>query len=164
MKTYIFLLISLICFSCNSLKNFEQTPICPEGYDCETDLIKNTSINILEDTIGKNYVSLEDNDAFHTLKYSYGYKSSPQLADANYQEVIYFQFPVDAEKMQLTRKEVEIANFIIAKHCFCPDAGYEVINDGNINVVKNKNKYYVTLDFQSDKKMRVGNIKTIVGL
>ena len=155
---------TLICFSCNSLKNFEESPECPEGYDCEAELIKNTSINILEDTIGKNYVRLEDNAAFHTLKYSYGYKSSPQLADANYQEVIYFQFPVDAKNMQLTEKEVETANFIIAKHCFCPDAGYELIKDGNISVVADENKYYITLDFQSDKKMRSGNIKTIVGL
>jgi hypothetical protein len=164
MKTVFIILSLLVCLSCNSLKNFEESPECPEGYNCEAEIIKETSILLLEDTIGKNYVKLEDSDKYHTIKYTYGYQSPPQLADANYSEVVFFQIPVDTDKLQLSGKEVITANFIIAKHCFCPDAGYEIINDGTINVTVKDNRYYVSLDFLSNKEMRLNNIKTIVGL
>lgn len=164
MKSYYIFLFVLVCFSCKSSKNFEESPTCPEGYDCAAEIIKNKSIVILEDTIGKNYVKLEDSDKFHTIKYTYSFKSRPELADANYSEVFYFHFPVDTKNMLLNGKEVQDANFIIAKHCFCPDAGYEVINDGNITIELDDNKYYLSLGFQSDKAMRVNTIKTAIEL
>ena len=162
MKTFFIFLSLLVCLSCNSLKNFEEYPDCPEGYDCNAELIKDTSILILEDTIGKNYVKLEDSDKYHTIKYTYGYQSSPQLADANYSEVIFFQIPADTDNYQLNGKEVKTANFIVAKFCFCPDAGYEIINDGSINVAVEDNKYFVSLDFLVNKRMKLNRIKTII--
>ncbi len=164
MKKKLIVLMTLFLMSCQTLKNFEASPECPEDYDCNVEMISNSFITILEDSIGKKYIKIKENDAYHVIKYSYSYKGRPEIADDGYHEEIYFQIPVDQNEIMLNDKNLSDANLIVAKHCFCPDAGFEVVSDGKLEVTKTKNTYVVDLNFSTEKNMKVNHLKTKVNL
>jgi hypothetical protein len=142
----------------------EESPDCPEGYDCKTEIMKNTSISIMDDSIGKQYLKFEDNNQYNTIKYTYSYKGRPEIADDGYSEEIYFQVPVDKTELKAENKGLTKLRLTHAKHCFCPDAGYEVITEGKIEMLKADDSYYVRLDIQTDKDTRIKTLKTKVSL
>jgi hypothetical protein len=151
-------------FSCNSLKNLEESPDCPEGYECATEIMKNQSISIMDDSIGKQYLKFEDNDRYHTIKYSYSYKGRPEIADDSYSEEIYFQVPVGTTELKIENKGLADLKLTQAKHCFCPDGGYEVIDQGKFELLKDNNTYYISLELQTEKDVKVKSLQTKVSL
>mgnify|MGYP000580065439 CR=1 FL=1 len=164
MKLIISLLIVTTFFSCNSLKNLEASPECPEGYECKTEVMKNKSISIVEDSIGEKYLKFEDNNEYHTIKYSYSYKGRPEISDDSYSEEIFFQIPVEREELQVEDNSLKDIKLTVAKHCFCPDAGYEVLSQGKFEMLKDNNQYYISLEFNANKDTKLSSIKTKVSL
>lgn len=163
MKNLSILIFLISSISCQGLKELEEQPICPEGYECNAEIIKNKSINELEDTIGKTYLRLVDSKNTMVFKYTYNYKvTDPRIADAGYVEVIYFEIPMDTKKLDLENSELSSVKLSIQKSCFCPDAGYEQIQKGNLKIGKYKNSLIVDLDFQVEKEVKLSSIQAKV--
>lgn len=163
MKFYFSALIALTLMSCKSLESLENKPDCPKGYECKTEVVTNTSILVLEDSIGKNYIKMMDSEDYNVVKYTYLYKGRPEIADDTYSEAIYFQVPKKENKMELTDKTLSNLNLIVQKLCFCPDAGYELVKEGHLKIEKHKNTYNIKLDFKTEKNMRLNGLQASVG-
>ena len=162
MKITSLLFISLIFFSCKSLEELKEEPQCPKGYECNAEVIANKTLLILEDSIKKIYPKLEDSDDFHVVKYTFKYEGQPEIADDTYVETIYFQIPQDAKNLTLSGKGLAKVKLMAQKSCFCPDAGYELIKNGNLNVEKHKNSFRIKLKYDSERNMRVNSLQTTV--
>lgn len=154
----------LMIFSCSSLKYVNESPSCPEAYQCNTVLLKNTSIKILEDSIGKKYINLEQSADCHTVKYTYSYEGKPEIADDSYSEEIYFQIPIDTKSLYLSDSELYDVKLITSKNCFCKDAGFEVVNQGSFEFKRKGKHYYVNLEILSSRDIRVKSLSTKVSL
>lgn len=159
MKNLIILIPLIFIVSCNSMKNFKESPACPEGFDCYAEVITNKSIKILEDTTGQVYVRLNNNVDFNTIKYVYEYKGRPEISDDAYQEVIYFQVPVNKEKMEVKGNGVSDLKMVVGKSCFCVGAGYELVKQGNLKFEKKDKTYYINLNFESTKDININTIQ-----
>ena len=162
MKIYSILCLPLIFFSCSTLQSIEETPDCPKGYDCTTEVIQGKSITLHEDTIGKLYIKMVDNEDYNLIKYSYNYEGRPELADDSYNETILFEIPKDKDELSLDGKSLLNNKLVVLKSCFCQDAGYESIENGSLKVEKNKNKYRIDLEFETDRRLKVKSLQTIV--
>ena len=164
MKLKSMLFICLILFSCKNLKNIEEKPYCPKGYECHTELIENKYILIFEDTTKEIYIKLEDNEGFHVVKYTFKHEGKTEIADDTYLEAIYFQIPQDTKSLTLSDKELAKVKLIAQKSCFCRDAGYELVKIGHLNIEKQKDTYYIDIQFESSRNMEVSNLQTTVKL
>ena len=163
MKNISIVLICFLCLSCKSIK-FEETPKCPKNYICNTELLSHKSIKLSDDSIGKIYPKFEDDKNFHVIKYTYQYKGQPQIADDTYLEAIYFQIPQDTKNLKLSNKQLSEAKLIAQKSCFCRDAGYELVKIGHLNIEKQKDTYYIDIQYESSRNMEVNNLQTTVKL
>jgi len=159
-------LFSVLIFvvSCKSLESIEEKPACPKGYECYTEILKNQSIKLLEDSIGKIYINTIENDAYHIIKYTYKNPGKPEIADDTYIETFYFEFPKDIKNLALKDKQLSKAKVLAQKSCFCPDAGFELINQGQLDIEKHKTTYQLKFEFKSKKTLRVKSIETQVNL
>lgn len=162
MKIFSLISLSIILFSCKSTNIQEEKPSCPKGYDCYTELIKGKSISLFKDSIGKDYIKLEKNENYNVIKYIYKYKGNPKIADDSYLETIHFEMPASAKELNLEDKELSQAKLIAQKSCFCKDAGYELITQGELSVSKSKKAYEVNIDFESKKNIKVKSVQTRV--
>lgn len=114
------------------------------------------------DNIGKTYVKIERNDQYHVIKYTYLKKGRPEIADDAYQELIYFQVPVDTNKIQAEANGLSDLKLITGKYCFCQDAGFEEVKQGSIELLREDNTYYIDLEFETEKDVKVKSIQTKV--
>jgi len=164
MKNIVYFFL-IICFSsCNPLKNFQEFPACPEDYVCAAEIIKDSSLKIKEDTIGKTYINIYDDKNYDVVKYNYGYKGRPEISDDGYSEEIYFQIPKDDDEMELKNKELSKIKLIVAKNCFCKEAGFEIINEGTFELKKVNDQYYIDLQFSSKRDLKVKSLQTKISL
>lgn len=148
--------------SCKGVSNLEEKPDCPEGYECYAEVIADKTINLLEDTIGKTYIKLEDSKNYNVIKYTYLYQGDPQISDDTYRENVYFQISKAGKSLELSDKDLTEVNLIIQKACFCRDSGYELIKDGDLKVNKVKNTYNIELNFHSKKQMKINGFQTSI--
>lgn len=160
MKFYYLYLVPFFFMSCKSAETSKAKPVCPDGYDCYTEILADKAIIILEDTIGKTYIKVKDNKAYNVIKYIYRYEGDPQISDDTYEENIYFQIPKNKKSIDLSGKSLSDVKLIIQKSCFCRDSGYELIQDGHLKVQKHQNTYSIKLDFQSKKQMKIDGLQT----
>lgn len=165
MKNLKILILILSAFSCQGTKNLEEKPICPKGYECYAEILEGKSINASKDTIGQEYLRLKDSKNSMVFKYTYKYENKdPRIADAGYSEIIYFEIPSETKKMDLENFELSKVKLYIQKLCFCPDAGYEKILNGNLKLRNNKSSLTVDLNFETEKEVRLTTIQTEVQL
>ncbi|RRO25625.1 hypothetical protein [Flavobacteriaceae bacterium 14752] len=162
MKYLIVVLLSLM--SCKSTKTIEAKPECPKGYECDTEILKNQSIKLKEDSIGKTYMNTIPDDDYHIIKYTYKYSGQPDIADDTYVETFYFQISKDTKNLSLGGKELSNAKVLAQKSCFCRDAGYELIKQGHLDIQKQKESYYLKFNYEPDRNMKVKTIETQVKL
>lgn len=162
MKFYFLMSISLVMMTCKGVSNLEEKPDCPEGYECYAEVLVDKTINLLEDTIGKTYIRLENDKNFNVIKYTYYYEGDPQISDDTYQENIYFQISKTKPNLELTDEELSEVKLIIQKSCFCRDAGYELIKDGNLKINRQNNTYNIQLSLQSKKQMKISGFETSI--
>lgn len=163
MMIRIILFIGLLSvMSCKTTKPLEQKPECPKGYECKSELMADKSIDILEDTIGKLYPRFEDSDEYNVFKYTYKYEGRPEIADDTHFEAVYIQIPKDTKSFNIKDKELSTMKVLVQKSCFCKEAGYELIQNGNLKIEKLKNSYNVQLEFVSDREMKLNKLQTNV--
>ncbi len=162
MKYLIVVLLSVM--SCKSTKTIEAKPECPKAYECDTEILKNQSIKLKEDSIGKTYMNTTPDDDYHIIKYTYKYPGQPDIADDTYVETFYFQVPRDAKNISLSGKELSTAKVLVQKSCFCRDAGYELIQQGQLDIQKQKESYYLKFNYEPNRNMKVKSIEAKIEL
>ncbi|NBC59037.1 MAG: hypothetical protein GVY05_12230 [Bacteroidetes bacterium] len=154
--------ISVVLTSCKSVKNIEKQPDCPEGYECYGEVLKDQSISIHKDGIGKTYIKINQDESHNVIKYIYKYSGEPNIADDSYIETFYFQIPQKSNKISLSGKELKNVKALVQKSCFCPDAGYALIEQGHLDIKKQKDHYYIKFKYTPDRNMSVSTIETQV--
>lgn len=158
------LVIVFSLISCKSTNYVEEQPKCPKGYECYGEILQDQSIKILRDNIDKIYIQVNKNESYNLIKYTYKYSGQPNIADDSYSETFYFQVSKGENKISLTDKELLKTKALVQKSCFCPDAGYERIQQGQLEIKKQKNNYYIKFKYQPKRNMNVRTIETTVGL
>lgn len=161
-KGIVLLCLGLALVSCKSIGKLEDTSNCGDNYKCFTEVISNKSIKILEDTIGEKYLILEDNEDYDVIKYTYRYEGSLKIADYQYEENIYFQYPNNQEKLNLSGVDLLKVKLIVKKSCFCVDAGYELIKDGRLKVTKDGSTYCIDLHYKTTKEVTIKSLQTSI--
>ncbi|QTY27117.1 hypothetical protein [Flavobacterium sp. CS20] len=164
MLKYLMFIVLFSVLSCKSLNTIQETPECPKGYECNTEILKNQSIKLLEDSIGEIYINTKSDDNYHIIKYTYKYKDQANIADDSYVETFYFQVPKDAKNLSLSNKDLSNAKVFTQKSCFCRDAGYELIQQGQLDIQKQKGGYHLKFEYESKRDMKVKAIETQVEL
>lgn len=162
MFRHLILILFLSVFSCKSIDNIEEQPKCPIGYECYAEVLKNKSISILKDSIGKIYIEFNEDNSHNVIKYTYKYPGKPNIADDTYIETFYFQVPKEARNISSVDKELMNAKVLVQKSCFCPDAGYELVQKGQLNIKKQKETYYIKFEYDPNRNMQVNLIETEV--
>ncbi|MFD2908368.1 hypothetical protein ACFSX9_06435 [Flavobacterium ardleyense] len=154
----VILLLSALTISCTCIKkssiesNIEQKSAadCPTDGDCTTVLFENKSLSIKTDDIGSIYYTLNDNLETSVIKFEYNKKIDTTLQDNSYREEVLFEIPNSFNiTTDLQNNELQSVKMIYGKHCFCRgQAGIYKVNQGKLNIIKDKNQIYFETDFE----------------
>ena len=138
--------------------NASTSSNCPPDVECSAEILMNKTMVLKEDTIGQLYIQLEDKEGTHVIKHAYIKKSRPGIADDGYSEIVYFEIDNQTKRLNLQGKELKKHKLIVQKGCFCTDAGYELITDGQLNVKVSKSNYDVSVSYNSEKTLKLYNV------
>lgn len=137
----------MILFSCKSSKNSEDkinqdlktmSSVCSEVGNCSFIVHRNSSLNILEDTIGQIYPVIEKGENI-VMKFTYEVKGPEGTMDGDYSETVHFEITETMNKLNLKDLELAQVKLLFGKHCFCRgEAGYYKVREGDISI-ENKN-------------------------
>lgn len=80
------------------------------------------------------------------FRYEFTKDDSPQIADDEYGEAIYFEVPGGSDQFTLTTSELKKAGGVFGRFCFCADGGFHHLAEGCIHGEKLPNgKWKVAL-------------------
>jgi len=145
-KILICLSVILAFASCKSTKEVNKNQLvfegCPEGGECDFEIIENTRVFMAGDEQMGYFPKLEESDQMHTIKISYTKDSMENIMDDEYIEVFYFTIGQQENKINLADGELKKANLIYGRICACRgQTGYEKINQGSLKVnLSNQNQ------------------------
>lgn len=133
---FIFLLILASC-TAKKVTEFENGIIkikgCPEDGKCNIEQIKDSQISLQEDSTGELYPQIDKSNTYHLYKFTFDRDVEENIADAEHQEVIYFQIEKSKTFRELNDKALDRAKVIYGRHCRCPgENGYEAILSGSL--------------------------------
>lgn len=102
-----------------------------------------------EEATGYLYPIVTDGDNL-VIVYSYNKNAPEGIADGNHSETIHFEIPKTSNS--LNKKDLELADvkLLYGKHCFCEDAGYYEVLNGELSVIKQDSKISFELSFKID--------------
>lgn len=140
MKRIVVALLSLSFIACASKKGVAafidgkhkiESP-CPEEGECKLEILKDKSLDIKIDDIGKLYYTLEDAPGKVVVRYSYDFTVPKDVEDAGYTETIIFE--TDNKFSNLDKANAKDVKMLFGVQCFCHGkAGYYKVNEGTIN-------------------------------
>src|SRR5690554_3387861 len=133
----LFLLITIVSCktkteSISSKYNNLMKTECPEKGECSIQLLKNKQLLLqTEEATGNLYPEIiAGNNSIIIFNYT---KVSPEnVADGNYSETIQFEIPSDFTELKKVNNELADMKLLFGKHCFCEDAGYYAISEGEL--------------------------------
>lgn len=123
---------------------------CPKEGSCTTELQENKRLSIkTEEATGYLYPEVSEGDNLLII-YSYTKKAPEGIADGNHSETIHFE--ISRDFMELIKKDEELSEvkLMYGKHCFCEDAGYYEVLNGELSVIKQDSKISFELSFKVD--------------
>ena len=155
MKTLIILVLSSFILACNANKNVtkdndlvEVNSICPENGTCTFEVLKNKNFNMKVDNFGNPYSELVDGSKT-VLKFEYIKKTTPEVQDDNYSEVIYIEIDNEIDTIELNDQALQTVKAGFSRICYCKgQTGTYPIKTGSLSIVKHKNNgYHLKFDF-----------------
>jgi len=157
----------LLLFACNSTQNAmdgnaEKSTKCPPEVECSAELLSNKTMVLKEDTIGQLYIQLEDKQGSHVIKHAYIKESRPGLADDGYSEIVYFEITDETTSLDIGGEQLKQHKLIVQKGCFCPDAGNELVSDGNIKLKQTKKGYDISISINTERQLRLKELNFTV--
>jgi hypothetical protein len=156
---YLFVLIySLIFVSCilgqkrtSDSPVGQMTKLCPDDGVCSFEVLKNSSLKLLEDSNGKLYPEISEGDKI-VLKFEYKRNEIPNTADSSYSELIYIEVEPNKMTIDLRGSNLGKAKILFARLCFCRgQTGYYKISNGNLTISKQSDSYRFNLEFKVDE-------------
>ena len=157
-KMYKFFLLFLLLFSCkinntiskdelSDKKNFFE---CPKDGVCSIEVLKNKLITLKKDEFGKSFIELDKSSTTNLLKFSYKRNPIEDVADSNYEEIIYIEVKNTNKIISLKNEELSTVNAVFGRLCFCRgSSGYFPIKQGSLDINKIlKNTYKIDFSFK----------------
>ncbi|NHN27356.1 hypothetical protein FIA58_016870 [Flavobacterium jejuense] len=149
------LLISCKSVNDKSKKTDQKTTIldksslsCPEDGICKIELLKNRSLLIKKDDINSIYYQTTENKDHSIIKYTYTKNKEKGAEDINYTEEVIFQISNSNSNLELSNSELQNIKIIFGRHCYCKgQAGYFLIDNGDLILIKRNEKYNLILNF-----------------
>lgn len=175
MKLFYFITSLLLVVGCNTASTVTNNPskdmvqsqkktICPEEGSCTVKAIPNKSLNIKEDGIGKIYPEITDGENI-IIHFSFLRKAPEGIADGNYSEEIYFEIPSNQNSLQKENLSLKDVNLIFGRHFFSPEAGFFIINKGELSLNRKDNQISFDLKFQAEEgRQLIEHISEVVEL
>jgi len=126
MKKLALVSLALVLLNCSGQKNRIETTIydykltcpCPAEGTCTIEVLKNESLIIKTDDIGKLYYETEGKAGKQVIKYNYTKTTDPALQDAGYSEEIVLE--TDADFTFSDKSKI-----LFGVYCYCKGkAGY----------------------------------------
>jgi hypothetical protein len=155
LKKILLLSTVVILFSCKSSKNSDDkinedlktiSSVCSEEGDCSFVVHRNSSLNILEDTIGQIYPVIEEGKNV-VIEFTYEVKGPEGTMDGDYSETVHFEIPETLDKLNLKNQELAQIKLLFGKHCFCRgEAGYYIVSEGSISIENKNDVLHLDLD------------------
>ena len=165
LKVNKFSLIFIVLIACKTGNTSSKSELlnngnlfeCPKDGICTIDILKNKLIKLKKDKFDKPYIDLEESSTTNLLKFSYKRHPIKDVADSNYEEVIYIEIKKNEENISLKNEELSTVNAIFGRLCFCRgSSGYFPIQEGNLNVKKvSKNTYKIDFSFKINEVPQV---------
>lgn len=125
---------------------------CPDDGNCRVTLHRNRSMELKRDGTGYLYYVLVEKPGFSVIHFEYIRKTDPELQDAGYREEILFEIPANPEKISLLDADLAQVKMLFGRHCFCRgQAGYFLVQEGELALVSHKNEVRFDLDFKCPK-------------
>ncbi|MCH8535408.1 MAG: hypothetical protein LAT51_10100 [Flavobacteriaceae bacterium] len=146
-KILIYLSLIVAFASCKSTKEIKENQMtfegCPEGGECEFEVIENTRVFMAGDDQMGYFPKLEDSKSVHTIKITYTKDTMENIMDDEYIEVFYFTIGNQENTIDLVDTDLQKADLIYGRICACRgQTGYEKINQGKLLVeLKDQNQY-----------------------
>lgn len=136
MKKLIIAPLLLFVLSCGSTKtttaDINKQPVltdtCPENGDCKIEIMKGSSLVIMQDGMGRPYYRVVENSAKDVVKYTYNLKKASPGTDDFYNEEIIF------ETASGLSNNAKAEKMLFGVRCYCKGkAGYYHVKNGAIN-------------------------------
>jgi len=147
LKTLLPCITCLLLIACKANQsNVEEIQIknpiisgCPDGGACTFEIIKESSLELKTDDIGKLYPEVQKGNQ-DVLKFEYIQDQDPRIADDGYREVIYIEIDSATKTLELNDLDLRKAKVLFGRFCFCGNqAGYFPVKNGNLKVSSNEN-------------------------
>ena len=129
--------------------NYNLESICPEDGTCTITVYPNQKLEILTDDIGSIYYNKIDAINYSVFYFQYNKTVEEGIQDGHYQEELIFEFNNENLPLQLGDQSLKTSKMLFGRHCFCKgQAGYFLINSGNLNLDQTKGKTTIDLQFK----------------
>lgn len=140
MKNTCFLALTIILFSCNTLKKTKEVSMkmpCPPNGQCEFAVLPNQTLEVLVDGIGMQYPKFSSSETSDVIKFTYKKTTPEGTVDGNYTEVVYVVIPKTKKEWTLKDTALQQAKVLYGRLCYCKGStGYFEITDGNLTFKK----------------------------
>jgi len=127
---------------------------CPDGGDCTFEVIKNASLNLKTDGIGKLYPEIAEGDKL-VVKYHYKKDEVKDVMDAGLSEYLYLEFDPKERQIILKDKELQKVKMVYGRVCRCSDMGYYQVKQGNLFLFNRNGNLQIRSSFKVNKIRQV---------
>ena len=127
---------------------------CPEGGDCTFEVIKNASLILKTDGIGKLYPEITEGDKV-VVKYHYEKDEIEGVMDAGLAEYLYLEFDPNERQIILKDKELQKVKMVYGRVCHCSDMGYYQVKQGNLFLFNSNGRLQIRSSFKVNKIRQV---------
>ncbi|MFN2261133.1 MAG: hypothetical protein ABR595_03605 [Psychroflexus sp.] len=160
MRYFNLLIVLSMIFACKSSKTDLPAMIdCPDGGECDVKVMKNSVLNLKSDTIGEIYPEISTEEGWQVIKITFIRKAPENTVDGQYSETVHMQIPMAFKDIQSSNKSLQNQKVLFGKSCKCPDAGYEKVISGDLELVNSKGSILLNLDFNTQKEKEMKKIQ-----
>ncbi|WP_127844842.1 hypothetical protein [Psychroflexus aestuariivivens] len=160
MRYFKILIVLCIVFSCKSSKTGLPAMIdCPDGGECDVKVMKNSMLNLKSDSIGEIYPEVTEEEGWQVIEVTFSKKAPENTVDGQYSEIVYLQVPMSFKDIQSSNKSLQNQKVIFGKFCKCPEAGYEKVISGDLELVNSKGSILLNLTFDTEKEKELEKIQ-----
>lgn len=141
MKKLALLPLLLLSISCGNQKNaaapmtqnYTLESGCPSQGKCTVEVLKDKSLDVKTDDIGKMYYALQHTPGKTVIKYSYSKQSDPALQDDGYSEEVLFETNSDITEFNYSDASLQDTKMLFGVMCFCRGkAGFYKVTEGSM--------------------------------
>lgn len=160
MRYFNLLIVLSLIFACKSSKTDLPAMIdCPDGGECDVKVMKNSVLNLKSDSIGEIYPEVSNEEGWQVIQVTYTEQAPENTVDGQYSEIVYMQIPMSFKDIRSSNKSLQNQKVIFGKFCKCPEAGYEKVISGDLELVNSKGSILLNLDFNTQKEKELKKIQ-----